>query len=415
MDLIERLLARGLQGAIRRGSLAVTFASGDVRRFGDGSGPVLAARFTDRRAQALMALDPDLRFGELYMDGRFVPVAGSIRDILGLFYENAEAQAQPWLARVLDAVRFRARRLARSNLPARSRRNVAHHYDLDERLFRLFLDEDMQYSCAYFARDDDTLEQAQAAKKRRLAAKLHLGPGSRVLDIGCGWGGLALTLADAGAGEVLGVSLAEEQIRVARQRASNAGLEDRVRFELTDYRSLEGRFDRIVSIGMFEHVGVNFYRTFFQKAARLLADDGVMVLHTIGSSEAPGFVTPWLDKYIFPGGDIPSLSEIMPHVERAGLIVTDVEVLRFHYALTLAEWARRFQRRRAEAAALYNERLCRMWEFYLAAAECAFLHENLVVFQIQLARSARALPRTRDYMSAGLAARAEASRAPAQA
>ena len=395
----ERLLSSALRDAIREGSLTVTFASGHGERFGDGSGPDLAVAFTDAAAERAMLIDPDLRFGELYMDERLRVERGTIFDVLRLFYSNAEERPQPLLSRILDATRFRLRRLARDNLPSRSRRNVAHHYDLDGRLFRLFLDEDMQYSCAFFPHDEATLEEAQETKKQRIAAKLALAAGQTVLDIGCGWGGLALHLARRPeAPRVEGVTLSTEQLETARHRAGEAGLSERVQFRLEDYRAVRGPYDRIVSVGMFEHVGAGFYATFFEHVARLLAPDGAMLLHTIGSSEAPGFVTPWLDKYSFPGGDIPSLSEIVPAIERAGLLITDVEVLRFHYALTLREWSRRFQSRRSKAAALYDERLCRMWEFYLAAAECAFLHENLVVFQIQIAKRARSLPMRRSYM-----------------
>ena len=399
--IAERLLDGTLAKAISRGTLSVTFASGRSGRYGDETGRPVSIRFRDAGAQRPLLLDADLRFGELYMDGRLVVEEGTIFDVLKLFYGNAEGKPQPLPARIIDAVRFRIRRFARTNLPGRSRANVAHHYDLDSRLFRLFLDEDMQYSCAFFPSDDATLEEAQEAKKRRIAAKLALKPGQSVLDIGSGWGGLGLHLARRQeAPTVTGVTLSTEQLAVASARARDAGLSDRLRFEMLDYRAVAGSFDRIVSVGMFEHVGVGFYPTFFRHVARLLAPDGAMLLHTIGSSDAPGFVTPWLDKYIFPGGDIPSLSEIIPAIEAAGLVVTDVEVLRFHYALTLREWARRFQERREDAARLYDERLCRMWEFYLAAAECAFWHENLVVFQIQIARRADALPIRRGYMEA---------------
>lgn len=396
---METILASALRKSIRSGALTVTFASGRSERFGDGSGPAVAFRFADAGAQWAFLIDPDLRFGELYMSERLVLEEGSIRDLLGVIYANAESGSPPLLMRAVDSARFRLRRLARNNVRRRSRSNVAHHYDLDARLFRLFLDDDLQYSCAYFPHPSATLEEAQAEKKRRIVAKLDLGPGMRVLDIGSGWGGLALALAqDAKKPDVLGVTLSSEQLAVARARAAQLGLGDRAQFRLEDYRDLKERFDRITSVGMFEHVGVGFYGVFFRQVAELLAPDGVMLLHTIGSSDAPGFVTPWLDKYIFPGGDIPSLSEIIPHIEKAGLVVTDVEVLRKHYALTLREWARRFQARRADAAALYDERFCRMWEFYLAAAECAFLYEGLVVFQIQIAKTAGSLPLTRDYM-----------------
>jgi cyclopropane-fatty-acyl-phospholipid synthase len=285
------------------------------------------------------------------------------------------------------------------NNPWRARRNVAHHYDLDHRLYRLFLDEDFQYSCAYFERPDLTLEEAQLAKKRLVTAKLVLEPDSRVLDIGSGWGGLALYIKEiGGAADVLGITLSNEQLEVSAARARERGLDGSVRFAMQDYRDLKGAFDRIVSVGMFEHVGPRFYRTYFGKCRELLKPDGVMLLHTIGLLDGPWYPNPWLEKYIFPGGQLPALSEITPAIERSGLIVTDVECLRLHYAETLAEWRRRFMARRAEAAALYDERFCRMWEFYLAGSEATFRHSGHMVFQIQLARKVDAVPLTRDYI-----------------
>lgn len=266
-------------------------------------------------------------------------------------------------------------------------------------LFRLFLDADQQYSCAYFARPNLSLDEAQIAKKRHLAAKLTLKAGQRVLDIGSGWGGLALTLAEEHGAEVLGVTLSTEQLADARARAEQRGLEGRVRFELQDYRDVAGVFDRIVSVGMFEHVGPAHYDTFFETVARLLNKDGVALMHTIGRFEPPGGGNAWIEKYIFPGGTIPSLSQIVPAVERAGLIVTDVEVLRLHYAETLRAWRERFAARRDDAKALYDERFCRMWEFYLAGAEAGFREGALVVFQIQMAKTQGALPLTRDYLT----------------
>jgi cyclopropane-fatty-acyl-phospholipid synthase len=285
------------------------------------------------------------------------------------------------------------------NTPSASKAHVAHHYDLSGDLYDLFLDADRQYSCAYFKIKNLTLEEAQAAKKRHVAAKLNLDrPGLSVLDIGCGWGGLALHLAADNNVDVRGVTLSEEQLAVARERARTAGLDGHVQFDLSDYRQVSGHFDRIVSIGMFEHVGVGYYDTYFAKVRELLADDGTMLLHTIGRSEGPSSTNPWIAKYIFPGGYAPALSEILQAIERSGLIVTDIEVLREHYALTLQEWQKRFQANRAKAAELYDKRFCRMWEFYLAGAEMAFRYEGEVVFQIQIAKAKTSLPITRDYM-----------------
>jgi cyclopropane-fatty-acyl-phospholipid synthase len=295
--------------------------------------------------------------------------------------------------------RLMTRRWAQHNHSTRARRNVAHHYDLSGQLYDIFLDRDRQYSCAYFSAPGETLDEAQIGKKRHIAAKLYLDrPGLSVLDIGSGWGGLALDLARDSGAKVLGVTLSEEQIGVSRKRAQVSNLAERCRFELIDYRSLSGTFDRILSVGMFEHVGVPYYPAFFTKIRSLLKDDGLALLHTIGRSDGPGVTNPWTAKYIFPGGYTPALSEVIPVIERAGLIVTDVEILRLHYAETLQEWRRRFTAQWNAVAKLYDERFCRMWEFYLAGAEMGFRREGLVVFQIQLAKQIDTLPITRDYM-----------------
>ncbi|UXN58341.1 SAM-dependent methyltransferase [Phyllobacterium zundukense] len=395
--LADRALHAALLRIVGKGRLTVTTAKGKRLSFGDGSGPAVSVRFTDSRAQLAFLADADMRLGELFMEGRFVVEEGSIYDFIALLLREAQNSSHPWPARFIDSLRARFRKLKWPNLPGRSKRNVAHHYDLDGRLYELFLDTDRQYSCAYFEHPDQSLEEAQLAKKRHLAAKLLLEPHQRVLDIGCGWGGLARHIgARLTKGEVLGITLSEEQLAYARSSLGQG--DSRVSFELQDYRHLKGRFDRIVSVGMFEHVGAASYGTFFKTCARLLDDDGVMVLHTIGCSSTPGFTTPWLNRYIFPGGYIPSLSEIVPHIEKAGMMATDVEVLRLHYASTLEIWRERFMAKREAAKALYDERFCRMWEFYLAAAEAAFRYEDLVVFQIQMAKRNGAVPLTRNYI-----------------
>ena len=395
--LADRALDAALVRIVTMGRLSVTTAKDKRLSYGDGSGPAVSVRFTDSLAQWAFLSDADMKLGELFMDGRFVVEEGSIYDFISLLLREAQNTTHPWSARFIDALRARFRKLKWPNLPGRSKRNVAHHYDLDGRLYELFLDEDRQYSCAYFEHPDQSLEEAQSAKKRHLAAKLLLEPHQRVLDIGCGWGGLARHIgARLTKGEVLGITLSEEQLAYARSSLDQR--DGRVSFDLQDYRHLNGRFDRIVSVGMFEHVGAASYATFFKTCARLLDDDGVMVLHTIGCSSTPGFTTPWVNKYIFPGGYIPSLSEIVPHIEKAGMMVTDVEVLRLHYASTLQIWRERFMAKREAAKALYDERFCRMWEFYLAAAEAAFRYEDLVVFQIQIAKRNGAVPMTRNYI-----------------
>src|SRR5499427_6818561 len=388
MDLLLRVLIARL---IRRGNLRLTTVRGTVLTFGDGSGPMVAARFTSVRAELGVLLEPELKLGEAYMNGTFVIERGSIADLLGMAmgagYGHALRRAHP-----LDWPRLIWRRLKQLNLRGRAQRNVAHHYDLDEQLYALFLDSDRQYSCAYFETPSATLDDAQLAKKRHLAAKLRLTPGARVLDIGCGWGGLALYLAEHTGARVTGITLSKEQLALAQVRASEKELAHQIDFRLQDYRDVGETFDRIVSVGMFEHVGVSFYDRFFRACAQALADGGVMVLHSIGRSEGPGATNPWIAKYIFPGGYIPALSEVLPAVERAGLLVTDVEILRLHYANTLREWRERFLAHRETVEKLYDIRFVRMWEFYLAACEIAFAKQNMMVMQIQLTKRQGTVP-----------------------
>ncbi|WP_029006779.1 SAM-dependent methyltransferase [Azospirillum halopraeferens] len=391
------LLARLLDQAIANDALGLVDADGTVHRFGRGT-PEVTIRLHDRALHRQLILSPRLTFGEAYMDGRLTIEGGTIYDALAILSRGTEVHGA--LGRVREWVAPVARFIEQNNHRGRARRNVAHHYDLSRRLYELFLDRDLQYSCAYFARPDMTLDEAQEAKKRHIAAKLLLRPGHRVLDIGCGWGGMALYLARATGADVTGITLSAEQLAVARERAEQAGLSDRVRFELRDYRDMTGCFDRIVSVGMFEHVGAPHYPAFFERVRDLLADDGVALLHSIGRSEGPGATNPWFRKYIFPGGYSPALSEVVPAIERSGLWATDLEVLRLHYAETLRHWRARFLERREDAARLYDERFCRMWEFYLAGAEIAFRYQGHMVFQVQLARSAGAVPLTRDYIHA---------------
>jgi cyclopropane-fatty-acyl-phospholipid synthase len=400
MDFIlDHVLRVAVGKIVSRGSLTLYTPVGRRLVFGDGTGFPVVAWLADYRAVIALLIDPDMRLGELYMDGRFIFERGTIYDFLHLILREGQNRTHPLPARMIDRARAKLRAFRLKNLPGRSKRNVAHHYDLDGRLYSLFLDEDRQYSCAYFTNPDQSLEEAQAAKKRHIIAKLLIEPLHRVLDIGSGWGGLACSIAEAGAAEVIGITLSEEQLAYARARPKGA-VQGHVRFDLVDYRSVQGRFDRIVSVGMFEHVGLASYGNFFRTTCKLLADDGVMLLHTIGCSGEPGFTTPWLDKYIFPGGYIPSLSEILPKIEQAGLIVTDVEILRLHYAETLRAWRTRFMAKWDQAQELYDERFCRMWEYYLAAAEVAFRCEDLVVFQIQMAKRVDLVPMTRSYIAA---------------
>jgi cyclopropane-fatty-acyl-phospholipid synthase len=396
---VERLLQTGLKRFVARGSLRVMTAGGNTLQFGDGSGIAVAVRFKSHAALARLLLHPELRLGEAYVNGDLVLESGNIADLLTVLMSQDHYEPFPLIARPQAMLRFGRRRFDQYNHRRRARRNVAHHYDLDGRLYSLFLDADRQYSCAYFESPDASLDDAQLAKKRHLAAKLLVRKGQRALDIGSGWGGLGLYLAEYCGAQVTGVTLSEEQFKLARGRAAERNLSDRVDFRLQDYRDLKENFDRIVSVGMFEHVGVGHYGEFFRQCAKLLADDGVMVLHAIGRSEGPNATNPWIDKYIFPGGYIPALSEVLPAIERAGLLVTDVEILRLHYAETLKQWRERFMARAEEARRVYDERFVRMWEFYLAASEMAFRHQGMMVFQIQLAKRVDTVPLTRDYIA----------------
>lgn len=383
---------------VEHGTLTCIWPDGKRSILGAG-GPRATIRLHGQWTPWTVGLRPELAFGEAYMDGRLTVEEGGIADVLEILISNMGTRDLPANMRAWRVLRHLYRSISQFNPATRARKNVAHHYDLSATLYDLFLDADRQYSCAYFNEPRMTLEAAQAAKKVHIAAKLKLDlPGLSVLDIGSGWGGLGLELAREADAKVLGITLSTEQLALANRRAAAAGLSERCRFELKDYRDLEGPFDRIVSVGMFEHVGVRYYETFFRKLHQLLSPDGVALLHTIGRTDGPGATNPWIAKYIFPGGYSPALSEVMAAIEHSGLFVTDVEVLRLHYAETLKEWRTRFAKNWAKAAALYDERFCRMWEFYLAAAEMTFRYDRQVVFQIQLSKRIETLPMTRDYM-----------------
>ncbi|MBW7852245.1 MAG: class I SAM-dependent methyltransferase [Rhodospirillales bacterium] len=397
--LFTRLLPR----LVRVGRLTVVDADGRRHTY-QGAAldtlPNVTIRLHDRALHHRLALFPTLKVGEAYMDGTLTVEEGSLYDFLSLSLENLRRAGNKSYVTALESLTRVVRRLQQLNPADRARRNVAHHYDLSGALYDLFLDADRQYSCAYFTHPGQDLESAQDAKKRHIAAKLLLEPGQKVLDIGCGWGGLALSLAREADVEVTGITLSTEQLAVARERAKNSQFAEKVRFDLRDYRHQAGTFDRIVSVGMFEHVGVNHYGQFFRKVRDLLTEEGVGLLHSIGRPDGPGATNAWIRKYIFPGGYCPALSEVLAAVERAGLFVTDVEILRLHYADTLREWARRFQANRDKAAQLYDERFCRMWEFYLAGCEATFRHQGMMVFQMQIARRHDTVPVTRTYIDA---------------
>jgi cyclopropane-fatty-acyl-phospholipid synthase len=383
-----------LQKLAREGDLTLKLPGGRELRLGDGTGPKLVARVTSPAWAARIAAKPGLGVGEAYMDGGLVLEEGEIDQFIDLIGANAKYKTpkkrgplRRWLRRTIREANDRVRSL----------RNVAHHYDLSYDLYRRFLDEDMQYSCAYFERPDMTLEEAQLAKKRHIAAKLAMQPGQSVVEIGCGWGGLALTLVEESGVEVDAITLSVEQLKVAQARAEAKGLAHKARFSLTDYRDLKGTYDRVLSVAMFEAVGRPNYQEYFDGVARLMKDDGVALIHSIGRP-TPGVTNAWIDKYIFPGGYSPALSEVMPAIERAGLMVTDVEILRLHYAETIRHWRDRFKAHRAEIAELYDERFCRMFEFYLGISEQSFRARRQFIFQIQLAKRVDALPITRDYI-----------------
>jgi cyclopropane-fatty-acyl-phospholipid synthase len=384
------------------GRLTVQWPDGRVQTYSGGAGPEAGVVLRDRQTVRQLLLNPEMAVGEAYMNGGLKPLGGStIDEVLAVLLANLRSNPNgvlvAWLRRSAAQLR---RPLDQFNAPRRARRNVAHHYDLSGRLYSLFLDRDRQYSCAYFPMGTETLEEAQAAKKRHVSAKLCLDrPDLHVLDIGCGWGGMALTLARDYGARVTGITLSTEQLNEARARAEAEGLSDRVKFELRDYRAVQETYDRVVSVGMFEHVGVNHYRTFFNVIKRALRPDGVALLHTVGQWDGPGTNNPWISKYIFPGAYCPALSEVMPAVERSGLVATDIEVLRLHYAETLRHWRWRFAANRDAIASLYDERFCRMFEFYLSSCELGFRYGSMGVFQIQLAREQTAVPLTRDYIT----------------
>jgi cyclopropane-fatty-acyl-phospholipid synthase len=399
--LFWTLMDRILRSAIANGRFRVIWPDGSETIYGDGTGGTAGVRIRDAATLRRLVTNPALTVGEAYMDGGLEPVDCGIHDVLALLCWNIRQRQIPVL-QLNERVGRLLRPLLQANDAARARRNVAHHYDLNGALYALFLDRDRQYSCAYFVTGDESLEEAQAAKKRHIAAKLVLDrPGLTVLDIGCGWGGMALTLAREFGARVTGITLSEEQLAEARARAEAAGLADRVSFELMDYRHMDRTFDRIVSVGMFEHVGVPNYPVFFEAIKRCLKPDGVALLHSIGRFKGAAATNPWIARYIFPGGYSPALSEVLPPLEASGLLSADIEILRLHYAKTLAHWRARFAANRAAVAALYDERFCRMFEFYLSGSQLSFEMFDHMNFQIQIVHEQTAVPLTRDYMTDG--------------
>lgn len=394
------LIAGFFERLIRHGELTVTTADGETRTFtGDKSLTSVAIRLADKKLERDILIDPQMRVPEAYVEGRLIIEKGDLRDFLLLAVTNNAHDRGPFSARLIEGLGILLRRLHQFNPASRSRRNVAHHYDLSGDLYELFLDSERQYTCAYFDNELDDIETAQRTKERHIAAKLLLTPGQRVVDLGCGWGALGLYLAREHGVDVTGVTLSEEQHAYANRRAAEMGISERARFLLQDYREVQGTFDRVVSIGMMEHVGLNHYDTLFEKMRDLLTPDGVGLIHSIGRGHGPSMNHRWLRKYIFPGSYAPALSEVLPSIERSHLWVADIEILRLHYAYTLKRWRERFHANWEKAAALYSEEFCRMWDVYLVATELFFSRQDGFVFHIQFARERDHVPLTRDYIT----------------
>lgn len=391
------LLHRMLTEFVRTGTLDLTYPDGTTRRYGIGR-PRVGVVLRDASLPRRLVMSPDLAAGEGYMDGTLLVRDDDLSAFMELGYVNSTEENDIWWRRLADSAAAALRLVQQVNPAGRAQRNVAHHYDLSGELFDLFLDRDRQYSCGYFPKGTESLDEAQALKKRHIARKLLIRPGLRVLDIGCGWGGLAITLAQDYGARVTGITLSSEQLEVARRRVAEAGMSDRVEIRLQDYRDVTGRFDRIVSVGMFEHVGLPGYGSYFNQVHDLLTPDGIALVHTIGRSSYPRASSPWILKYIFPGGYVPSLSEVARAIERQGLWLADIEVWRLHYARTLRHWHDRFTANAQAARSLYDERFVRMWRFYLLACEASFVHGTQCVFQFQLSRRVDAVPVTRDYL-----------------
>lgn len=397
MSLWRAIAKSRLKQAIQEGGLEVVFPNGELTVFGKPcENSVRIAIKSDSWLRRIL-LDPELQLGEAYMERALVLEAGDLYDFINILWINILSKDGASSA-LPSALRKMFRKIAQFNPQARSARNVAHHYDIGNELYRLFLDDDMQYSCAYFPNPSASLEEAQRLKKEHIARKLCLKAGDKVLDIGCGWGGLAMHIANQEDVRVHGVTLSCEQHCLARDRAVTAGLSDRVDFEIKDYRNLTEAYDKIVSVGMFEHVGVPHYREYFEQIAARLKENGTALVHTIGRSPGPGATNPWIARHIFPGGYIPALSEIVPVIEKAGLVILDIEILRLHYAETLKAWRERFLRHANQAEKLYDDRFVRMWDFYLVTSELSFRHGFHNVFQIQLGKRQEAVPVTRDYL-----------------
>jgi cyclopropane-fatty-acyl-phospholipid synthase len=393
------LLSKLLSRFIKNGSLRVRYADGKERQYGSDGTNIISIKIHSRSLPRKLFLNPELVLGEAYMDGSLTVADDNIYGLLELLISNQTLQPPKWYSSIVKLYKQFHRYFAQHNPLTIARKNVSHHYDLSREFYQLFLDDDMQYSCGYFTDPNDSLETAQKNKKRHISAKLRLEPGHQVLDIGCGWGGLGLHLAKEHRAQVTGVTLSSEQHQVALERAKKLQSGGWAKFLLKDYREVTEVFDRIVSVGMFEHVGIPHYSEFFSKLNSSLADDGIALIHFIGRADGPSATNSWIAKYIFPGGYSPALSEVMTAAERSGLYVTDVEVWRLHYAETLKAWRQRFEQKIGQVREIYDDRFCRMWRFYLVVSELAFRQNGHVVFQVQLAKKQDAVPLTRDYLT----------------
>ena len=393
--IIKSVLSR----VIRKGNLTWIQHDGHVHHYGDGSGELIKIRTTKDFSEINLLLNPSLQFGESYMNGSLIMEEGRIHDLLKLLFSNSKIDVDHWIMDVSRAVRFILNKFNVGNYLSKSKKNVAHHYDLSDQLYDLFLDKDRQYSCAYFNSPNDTLDQAQTNKKELIAKKLLLEKGQNVLDIGCGWGGMASFLSKRSEVNVKGITLSEEQIQYANKRKQTESLHN-VEYKLQDYRKVNETYDRIVSVGMFEHVGTKHYQDFFNKVYDLLNDTGVALIHTIGRLSEPTTNDPWIEKYIFPGGYIPALSETVSKIEKSGLSMTDIQILKFHYAETLKRWRYNFYDNIDKVKEIYDEKFCRMWDFYLSSSQASFEESTLVVFQLQLSKNKKTVPDKRDYMLA---------------
>ena len=386
-----------LKKILKKGHLVWVKPNGLDFEYGDKTGTPIKMRTTNAFSEIKMMMNPSLHFGESYMNGSLILEEGTIHDLLKLIFINSGSNADHWVMKVDKFIRAIRNKIVSSNYIPKSKKNVAHHYDLSDKLYDLFLDKDRQYSCAYFNSPNDTLEQAQLNKKELIAKKLLLEEDQNVLDIGSGWGGMASYLSKRSNVNVKGVTLSEEQIAYSKQRKIDESL-DKVEYALQDYRNVEESYDRIVSVGMFEHVGTPHYQEFFDKVYQLLNETGVALIHTIGRIDQPTTNDPWIEKYIFPGGYIPALSEVMQRVEKSGLTTTDIQVLKFHYAETLKRWRYNFYDNIDKVKEFYDEKFCRMWDFYLSSSQASFEESSLVIYQLQLSKNKKTVPDSRDYL-----------------